>query len=104
MRCTASPDPERLGHLQNTHTLREQPSHLPFSHAVYLRAAELVTSPLRLTVQEKRTAGWFRIAVSIALRPPRRKVACISRMVSALRALRERWTLPLRFPILKAES
>src|SRR5215470_7765254 len=82
----ASPDPERLGHLQNTHTLREQPSHLLFSHAVYLRAAELVTSPLRLTVQEKRTAGWFRIAVSIALRPPRRKAACISRMVSALRA------------------
>src|SRR5262249_52163295 len=37
------PDPERLGHLQNTHTLREQPSHLPFGHAVYLRAAEPVT-------------------------------------------------------------
>src|SRR6516225_12397843 len=46
MRCTASPDPERLGHLQNTHTLREQPSHLPFGHAVDLRAAEPVTSPL----------------------------------------------------------
>src|SRR6516162_8305065 len=42
----ASPDPERLGHLQNTHTLREQPSHLPFGHAVDLRAAEPVTSPL----------------------------------------------------------
>src|SRR6516164_4240054 len=37
----ASPDAERLSHLQNTHTLREQPSHLPFGRAVYLRAAEL---------------------------------------------------------------
>src|SRR5262249_49472405 len=30
------------------------------------------------------SAGWFRITFSIALRPPRRKAACSSRMVSAL--------------------
>src|SRR5262249_16877394 len=32
----------------------------------------------------RNTAGWFRITFSIALRPPRRKAACISRMGLAL--------------------
>src|SRR5215831_14862970 len=34
-----SPDAERLGHLQNTHTLRELPSNLPLGRAVELVAA-----------------------------------------------------------------
>jgi hypothetical protein len=34
----------------------------------------------------KKTAGCCFITLSIAARPPRRKAACISRMVSALRA------------------
>src|SRR6516164_2237731 len=42
----ASPDPERPRHLQDAHALRKLLSHLPFGHAVYLRAAEPVTSPL----------------------------------------------------------
>src|SRR6516225_11931537 len=37
----ASPDAKRLGHLQNTHTLRELPSNLPLGRAVDLRSAEL---------------------------------------------------------------
>src|SRR5262245_48335336 len=37
----ASPEPERLGHLQDTHTLRKLLSHLPFGRDVYLRPAEL---------------------------------------------------------------
>src|SRR6516165_5730567 len=37
----ASPDPERLGNLQDTHALRKLPSHLPLGRAVYLRPAEL---------------------------------------------------------------
>src|SRR5262245_6623380 len=37
----ASPDPKRLGHLQDTHTLRKLLSHLAFGRAVYLRPAEL---------------------------------------------------------------
>jgi hypothetical protein len=36
----ASPDAERLSHLQDTHTFREQPSHPAFGRAVDLRAAE----------------------------------------------------------------
>src|SRR5262249_30461570 len=42
----ASPDPKRLGHLQDTDARRKLLSHLPFGRAVYLRAAEPVTSPL----------------------------------------------------------
>ena len=37
----ASPYSERLGQLQDTHTLRKLLSHLPFGHTVYLRPAEL---------------------------------------------------------------
>jgi len=37
----ASSDAERPRHLQDTHTLRKLPSHLPFGRAVYLRPAEL---------------------------------------------------------------
>jgi hypothetical protein len=37
----ASPDAERLGHLQDTHALRKLLSHLAFGRAVYLRPAEL---------------------------------------------------------------
>ena len=37
----ASPDAERLGHLQDTHALRKLVSHLAFDRAVYLRPAEL---------------------------------------------------------------
>src|SRR5262245_47953663 len=37
----ASPDPERLGHPQDTNTLRKVLSHLAFGRAVYLRPAEL---------------------------------------------------------------
>src|SRR5215472_7943108 len=37
----ASPDPERLGHPQDTNTLRKVLSHLAFGRAVYLRTAEL---------------------------------------------------------------
>jgi hypothetical protein len=37
----ASPDAERLGHLQDTHALRKLLSHLLFGRAVYLRPAEL---------------------------------------------------------------
>ena len=37
----ASPDAERLGHLQDTDTLRKLLSHLAFDRAVYLRPAEL---------------------------------------------------------------
>src|SRR5215471_9114168 len=36
-----SPDPERLGHLQDTHTLRKLLSHPAFGRAVDLRSAEL---------------------------------------------------------------
>ncbi len=36
-----SPDAERLGHLQDTNTLRKPLSHLAFSRAVYLRPTEL---------------------------------------------------------------
>jgi hypothetical protein len=36
----ASPDAERLGHLQDTNTLRKLFSHLPFGRAVYLRPTE----------------------------------------------------------------
>src|SRR5262245_62346646 len=37
----ASPDPEGLGHLQDTYSLRKPLSHLPLGGAVYLRPAEL---------------------------------------------------------------
>src|SRR5262249_27435774 len=37
----ASPDVERFGHLQDTHTFGKQPSHLPLGRAVDLRPAEL---------------------------------------------------------------
>src|SRR5262245_51350746 len=37
----ASPDPERLGHPQDTNTLRKVLSHLAFGRAVYLRTAAL---------------------------------------------------------------
>src|SRR5215471_18482671 len=37
----ASPDAERLGNLQDTHTLRKLMSNLPFRRTVYLRSAEL---------------------------------------------------------------
>src|SRR5262249_24200331 len=37
----ASPDPERLGHPQDTNTLRKVLSHLAFGRAVYFRTAEL---------------------------------------------------------------
>src|SRR5262249_9648563 len=33
----ASPEPERLGDLQDPHTLRKPLSHLPFGRAVYFR-------------------------------------------------------------------
>jgi hypothetical protein len=36
-------------------------------------------------------AGWFFITLSIAARPPTRKAACISRMVSALSSSRPRY-------------
>src|SRR5262245_17093640 len=39
----ASPDPERFGHLQDTHALRKLLSNLPFRRTVYLRPAELHT-------------------------------------------------------------
>src|SRR6266436_4576804 len=39
----ASPDPKRLGHLQDTDTVRKPLSHLPLGRAIYLRPAE----PLR---------------------------------------------------------
>src|SRR5262249_30779874 len=43
LRCggPCSSDAERLGHLQNTHTLRKLLSDLAFDRAVYLRSAEL---------------------------------------------------------------
>src|SRR6476620_8941065 len=37
----ASPDAERLGHLQDTHALRKLLPHSPFGRAVYLRPTEL---------------------------------------------------------------
>ena len=37
----ASPDPERLGHLQDTHALRKLLSHFAFGRAVDLRTTEL---------------------------------------------------------------
>jgi len=37
----ASPDAERLGNLQDTHTVRKVLSNLPFRRTVYLRPAEL---------------------------------------------------------------
>src|SRR5215471_17212154 len=36
-----SSEPEGPSHLQDTHAFRKLVSHLPFSRAVYLRAAEL---------------------------------------------------------------
>ena len=35
----ASPDAERLGNLQDAHTLRKLMSNLPFGRAIYLRPA-----------------------------------------------------------------
>jgi hypothetical protein len=60
----ASPDAERLGHL---HTLREQPSHLAFGLAVYLRPAE----PVNFSARHRGTrqpSAWVQLRLSNSTR------------------------------------